>query len=175
MTVNFDMDDDPAGALVARTGSYKTGFAAEYAAPVNYGSEAHWPPLTPMLEWTDRMGWDNPGLDASMSEGDMWDEVDRRQSAGEDLPAAYHLAAHIAEHGTDAMMYGSDAFEEAARTGEAWAERQGYDGDNPDVILRDFGSWTVSLAIENIIERVSPASKGGLIQSAIDPPVPEDD
>lgn len=144
----------------------RVGYSAEYAAYVNYGTDPHWPPLTPMLKWTNRMGWDNPGLDESMSEGDMWDEVDRRRNQGEKLPSAYFMARYIANHGTKAMMFASDAFSNAVATGEQWLERQGYDPDTElEQILRDFGNWTLEESNERLIERVSAATTGKLLQS----------
>jgi hypothetical protein len=152
---------------------YRTGFSAKYAAPVNYGTEAHWPPLTPMVRWTDRMGWDNPGVDTSMSEDELWNEVSRRQTANEPLPAAYGMAKHIAENGTEPMQYGSDAFTDAVREGESWVDAQGYDATAPpSLILREFASWTFTMAQQYLNERVSRATTGNLLQSGF-PPVEE--
>ena len=145
----------------------RTGFSAEYAAPVNYGSDPHWPPLTPMVRWTDRMGWENYGLDTSMEEGAMWDYVDERRAANEPLPAAYYMAQHIAENGTEPMLYASDAFIEAQQGADAFVESMDYDSDVPlETIAEDFANWSLELAIDNLNERVSAATTGKLQQSA---------
>lgn len=145
----------------------KVGFNTEYAAAVNYGTDPHWPPLQPMVKWTNRMGWENYGLKASMPEGSLWDAVDRRRTEGEPLPAAYHLAAHIAENGTKPMLYASDAFIEAQQDGEQWIEDRDYDATTPLVeIAQDFGNWSLELANDNLVERVSMAATGNLQQSA---------
>lgn len=174
MTLSVEHDDSTVDAVFEEADvSYRTGFSAEYAAPVNYGTEAHWPPLTPMVKWTDRMGWDNPGLDASMSEDELWNEVSRRQTANEPLPAAYGMAKHIAENGTQPMNYASDAFTDAVREGEQWVAAQDYDDTaSPSLVLREFASWTFTMAQENLNQRVSRATTGNLLQSGF-PPVEE--
>lgn len=145
----------------------QVGFTTRYAAAVNYGSDPHWPPMTPMVKWTNRLGWENYGLEASQPEDDLWAEVDRRRNEAEPLPGAYHLAAHIAAHGTKPMMYASDAFVQAQQEGEAWVEGRGYDAETPiEKIATDFGNWTLELANDNLVERVSAASFGNLQQSA---------
>lgn len=141
----------------------QVGFHTSYAAAVNYGTDPHWPPLRPMVKWTNRMGWENYGLTDGMSEDDLWGEVDRRRAEGEPLPAAYLMAAHIAAHGTKPMMYASDAFTEAQQKGESWLEGRDYDADTPlEKIATDFGNWTLELAIDNLQERQSSAATGTL-------------
>lgn len=145
----------------------RVGFTAPYAAAVNYGTDPHWPPLTPLVRWTDRLGWENYDLRESDPEGDLWQKVDDRRAAGEGLPAAYLLAAHIAEHGTKPMLYASDAFLEAQQRGEKWVEGRNYDGTTPVVkIARDFANWSLELANDNLVERVSAASDGNLQRTA---------
>jgi len=167
MTVSWtEGDADLEGLFEDVTTSYRTGFAAEHAAPANYGTDPHWPPLTPMLEWTNRMGWSNPGLDESMTEDEMWREVERRKAAKEPLPSAFHLAAHMSRAGTEGLMYASDAFSQGATRGESWVEKQDYDPETPpDVIIREFLNWTFSLAQQYLNERVSSATTGELLRS----------
>lgn len=107
----------------------RVGYTTEYAAAVNYGTDPHWPPLTPMVKWTNRMGWENYNLSESDKEGRLWEKVDQRRAEGEPLPAAYLLARHIAENGTKPMQYASDAFIEAQQQGEKWLEGRDYDAD----------------------------------------------
>lgn len=145
----------------------RVGFAAPYAAAVNYGSDPHWPPLTPMVRWTNRLGWENYDLREADSEDTLWSKVDARRGAGEPLPGAYHLAAHIAEHGTKPMLYASDAYIEAQQRGEKWLEGRDYDASTSIVeIARDFANWTLELANDNLVDRVSAASDGNLQRSA---------
>lgn len=158
------LDDIFGGEEVYRS---RVGFGADYAAPVNYGGEPHWPPLKPMYNWTSRMGWENYGLDGNMSEGEMWDYVDERRNSREPLPAAYNLASHVADEGTEAMMYASDAFSQAQAEGESWMESRAEDVDSLRRLALDFGNWTLELAEDNLIERVSSATTGpgGLLGS----------
>lgn len=145
----------------------EVGFATEYAAAVNYGTDPHWPPLTPLVRWTNQLGWENYGLTPSQPEGELWDAVDRRRAEGEPLPGAYHLAAHIAENGTKPMRYASDAFVQAQQEGESWVDGRDYDATTPVVeIAKDFANWTLELANDNLVQRVSSASTGKLQQSA---------
>ncbi|UTF55986.1 hypothetical protein [Natronosalvus rutilus] len=145
----------------------QVGFAAPYAAAVNYGSDPHWPPLTPMVRWTNKLGWENYDLQEADSEDALWQKVDNRRAAGDPLPGAYHLAAHIAENGTKPMLYASDAFIEASQRGEKWLEGRGYDAETPVVeIARDFANWSLELANDNLVSRVSAASDGNLQRSA---------
>lgn len=164
MTVNLEMHRTKIDSIFPDDDiRVRVGFNTEYAAAVNYGAEPHWPPLTPMVKWTDRMGWENYGLDEGMAEGDLWAEVDRRRSENEPLPAAYHMAAHIAENGTKPMMYASDAFVEAQQQGEAWIEGEDYDEETPvEEIATDFANWTLELSIDNLQERQSSAATGTL-------------
>lgn len=153
----------------------ETGFGADYAAPTNYGTDSHWPPLTPMVEWTNRMGWENYGLESSMSEDALWNAVDERQVSNQLLPAAYLLAAHIAENGTEGLQYASDAFTMAIRQGEPFVRRQDYDANTSlERVAIDVANWTFSTAQENLAERVSRASTGTLLQSGIPPQVVEE-
>lgn len=146
------------------------GFEAEHAKPVNYGTDPHWPPLTPMLGWTNRMGWDNPGLDESMSEDEMWDEVSRRRAAREPLPAAYWMARHIAENGTKPMLFVNDTLAHARQRGESWVADQNYDETTPAAeIVEDFADWTLQEAIFTLRTRVSNAATGDLEDSAYGP------
>lgn len=169
MPVQFNEEQGKLDEIFGGEGVYRArvAFTSEYAAHVNYGGDPHWPPLTPMFKWTDRMGWDNYGLDKSMSEDEMWDYVDQRRNAREPLPAAFLLASHIAEEGTEAMMYASDAFAQAQTDGESWLEAN-VDEDTP---LREaalnFANWSLELAEDNLIERVSQATHGssGLLGS----------
>jgi hypothetical protein len=141
----------------------QVGFNTPYAAAVNYGAEPHWPPLRPMVKWTNRMGWENYGLTDSMSEDDLWAEVDRRRAEGMPQPAGYLMAAHIAEHGTKPMMYASDAFTEAQQKGESWLSGREYDADTPLVeIAEDFANWSLELAVDNLQARQSSAATGTL-------------
>lgn len=145
----------------------RVGFNSPYAAAVNYGSDPHWPPLTPMVGWTEKLGWENYNLREQDAEGDLWDKVDNRRAQGDPLPAAYHLAAHIAENGTKPMLYASDAFIEAEQRGEQWLEGRDYDASTSVVeIARDFANWTLELANDNLVSRVSAASDGNLQRSA---------
>lgn len=168
MTVDLEMRREKIDAIFPDGDvRVRVGFATEYAAAVNYGTDPHWPPLRPMVRWTNRMGWENYGLTDGMSEDDLWGEVDRRRNEGEPLPGAYHLAAHIAENGTKPMMFASDAFVEAQQRGEDWISGRDYDAETPLVeIAQDFGNWTLELANDNLVERVSSASTGKLQQSA---------
>lgn len=171
MPVEYESDEQEKLTTIFGDGdetyTAEVGFTAEYAAPVNYGGDPHWPPLRPMFKWTDRMDWENYGMSMDMSEGDMWDYVDQRRAAHEPLPAAYHLAAHIAEHGTEAMMYASDAFAEAEATGGSWIERNYEEGDPLDKLALNFANWTLEMAQDNLIDRVSSATHGsaGLLGS----------
>lgn len=175
MTVELELDMDVIEETIPDDDiTVVTGFSTEYAAYVNYGTEAHWPPLTPMVKWTERMGWENYNLETSDSEDELWDKVDERQNSNEPLPAAYLMARHISQHGTEAMMYASDAFDEAVMNGESWMESQGYHNEDPEQILLDFANWTLELATQNIVDRVSPATTGKLIQSGIQPQVDND-
>lgn len=173
MTVEKDHDTDLLDGLFGDDEAdmaAKVGYSAEHAAPANYGTSAHWPPLTPLLGWTTRMGWDNPGLHPSMSEGEMWDEVSRRQQSGERLPAAYLLAQHIATHGTNPLMFASDALAHAHQEGERWLEQQGYDADTDLAeILVDFGAWTLEESNTRLRDRVSIATTGELLESGFAP------
>jgi len=168
MTVELDMMNEKIDAIFPdKDVRVQVGFNTAYAAAVNYGSDPHWPPMTPMVRWTNKLGWENYGLTKSMSEDELWAAVDRRRTEGEPLPGAYYLAAHIAENGTKPMMYASDAFVQAQQEGEAFIERQGYDAETPIVeIAKDFGNWTLELANDNLVSRVSSASTGNLQQSA---------
>lgn len=165
----FDESDETLDDIFGDEDTYtaQVAFTTEYAAAVNYGGEPHWPPLTPMVRWTSRMGWENYDLDESMNEGDMWDYVDQRRDNGEPLPSAYHLAAHIAENGTEAMMYASDAFSEAQRNAESWAESNVSGTDSLHDIAINFANYSLELASDNLIERVSSATTGasGLLGS----------
>jgi hypothetical protein len=153
----------------------ETGFAADYAAPANYGSEAHWPPLTPMVTWTERLGWENYDLSTSDSEDVLWAKVDARQAANEPLPGAFLLARHIAQHGTEPLHYASDAYAQGVREGESFVESQGYDATTPvREILLETASWTFSLANQKLAKRVSRASTGVLLQSGFPPQVIEE-
>lgn len=145
----------------------EVGYEAEYAAAVNYGSDPHWPPLKPLVIWTEKMGWENYNLREGDNEGDLWSKVDDRRAAGEPLPAAYLLAAHIAENGTKPMLFASDAFVQAQQEGEQWIKGRGYTAETSLVqIAQDFGNWTLELANDNLVERVSKASDGFLQKSA---------
>lgn len=166
VTVTHENDDILEDIFEETDLTVRVGYSADYAAHVNYGGDPHWPPLTPMFEWTERMGWDNPGLESGMSEGAMWDEVDRRQNSNKPLPSAYFMAQHIAENGTQAMMFASDAFAHAAANGESWLERQNYDdGTSLERILKDFGNWTLEESNDRLVNRVSSATTGKLLQS----------
>lgn len=168
MTVELEIRRDKIDAIFPDGDvRVQVGFSTAYAAAVNYGTDPHWPPLRPMVRWTNRMGWENYGLTDGMSEDSLWDEVDRRRAENEPLPAAYHLAAHIAENGTKPMRFASDAYIEAQQRGEDWLEGRDYDPETSVVeIAKDFGNWTLELANDNLVERVSSASTGKLQQSA---------
>jgi len=178
MTVEIETEaEDLEGLVEPDPAVFVTGFTAEYAAPVNYGSEAHFPPLKPMERWTRRMGWDNPGLERGMSEDEMWEEVNRRRNTDEPMPSAWFMALHINENGTRPMLYASDAFDEAASGAESFVGSRDY-GDNAttEEVLRDFTNWTSQLAQEKLINRVSRATTGasGLLGSAYPAVRPED-
>jgi hypothetical protein len=169
MTVSFESEQEKIDELFGDRSVYRARIfiGADYAAPVNYGGEPHWPPLRPMFKWTDRMGWENYGLDGSMKEGDMWDYVDQRRNARKPLPAAFLLASHIADEGTEAMYYASDAFSEAQSTGDAWIERNYEEGMPLDELVLNLANWTLEMAQDNLMSRVSSASHGasGLLGS----------
>ena len=97
----------------------------------------------------------------------MWEYVDQRRAANEPLPAAYYMAQHIAENGTEPTLYASDAFIEAQQGADAFVESMDYDSDVPlETIAEDFANWSLELAIDNLNERVSAATTGKLQQSA---------
>jgi len=168
MTVELEMQDSKIESIFPdQDVRVQVGFTTEYAAAVNYGSDPHWPPMSPMVRWTNKLGWENYGLKASQSEDELWAAVDRRRTEGEPLPGAYYLAAHIAENGTKPMLYASDAFVQAQQEGESWVEGRNYDAETPIVeIAQDFGNWTLELANDNLVQRVSSAATGKLQQSA---------
>lgn len=168
MTVELEMRGEKIESIFPdKDVRVQVGFTTAYAAAVNYGSEPHWPPMKPMVKWTNKLGWENYGLKESQPEDELWAAVDQRRSEGKPLPGAYHLAAHIAENGTKPMMYASDAFTQAQQQGESWVEDRDYDAETPIVeIAKDFGNWTLELANDNLVERVSSASLGKLQQSA---------
>lgn len=144
----------------------RVAFTTEYAAAVNFGGEPHWPPLRPMFKWTDRMGWENYGLDRSMTEDQMWSYVDDRRDARKPLPAAFLLASHIAEEGTEAMYYASDAFAKAQADAGSWAASNVDENTPLSRVARDFANYSLELAMDNLNERVSSATTGSLLASA---------
>lgn len=168
MTVEVDLDQEKIDTIFPENDiRVQVGFTTSYAAAVNYGTDPHWPPLKPMVRWTNRMGWENYGLTRTQPEDELWAFVDERRSAGEPLPAAYLLAAHIAANGTKAMRYASDAFVKGQQEGEKWLKGRGYSANTPAVeIATDFANWTLELANDFLVERVSAASTGTLQTSA---------
>lgn len=170
MTVAFDREDqEKLGEIFGNDDVYRAevGFGADYAAPVDQGGEPHWPPLRPLIGWTERMGWENYGLDKGTNESDAWNYVDSRRDEGKPLPAAYLLAAHIADEGTEAMHYASDAFAEAQSRGDSWMRSHYQEGMPLRRLVLDYANWTLGMAEDNLIERVSQASQGsaGLLGS----------
>lgn len=167
MPVEFNTERDILDQIFGQVEDQQAGFEAEHAAPVNYGADAHWPPLGPLVGWTNRMGWDNGDLTESMPEEQLWAAVDQRRNAGEPLPAAYLLAAHIAEHGTEGNRFASDAFVEAVQRADRFIDEQQYPDDvSLEEVARDVANWTVELAVANLEERVSQAATGELAASA---------
>ena len=170
MKVTFHDDEDEAlDEIFGDEDRYvaEVAFTTEYAAAVNFGGDPHWPPLTPMFRWTDRMGWENYDMNDSMSEDDMWNYIDQRRSANEPLPAAYLLASHIAENGTEAMYYASDAVSESQRSADSWAEQNIAETDSLENIAINFANYSLELASDNLLDRVSSATTGssGLLGS----------
>ena len=143
----------------------EVAYTTEYAAAVNYGADPHWPPMTPMVRWTNRMGWENYGLTADQPEDDLWAAVDERRSSGEDLPAAYHMASYVAAEGTEAMMFASDAFAEASRNKDAFAEENLDGGTSAADAALALANWSLELSNDNLLAGVSSASTGKLLQS----------
>jgi len=80
MTVELEMQDSKIESIFPdQDVRVQVGFTTEYAAAVNYGSDPHWPPMSPMVRWTNKLGWENYGLKASQSEDELWAAVDRRR------------------------------------------------------------------------------------------------